>query len=331
LIRLEGPKRYLDLPIAIFGGPLGVKWCNGLADALTCGLLLEKNYSLLGVDLGSRPLQALERSLRAALLTAGEWYQEQWIEQIAQRPDLLEQAGLNAAHHAFEICIGQVWSPNPFYIKAPSRVQFAVRSINNLVHEIEARQRAFHPASPYPTVVASFLRCPRHTLTKEDRPDFRLRSEFGDLYLHYCQLGKTQLEVLHDEDEAIYDQNVSELRYWTCEFDLYLGETEDQSVEKERAPQVQRRDHELGVGRVLIGRLQGMSRESILEEIGQMTFGITRIAVRADGGTWTTGHFPYSIETSEKMAARNGSRNPITRWLARQSAGVWYDHRNHDL
>jgi hypothetical protein len=46
---------------------------------------------------------------------------------------------------------------------------------------------------------------------------------FGDLLLHYAQLGKTPLEAWHGQDEVIFDDNVTGLRYLSGEFVVSFG------------------------------------------------------------------------------------------------------------
>jgi len=50
-----------------------------------------------------------------------------------------------------------------------------------------------------------------------------LERNFGQLNMHYCQTGKTHWEAFNDNDEEIFPENISGLRFYSAEFDIDLG------------------------------------------------------------------------------------------------------------
>jgi len=81
-----------------------------------------------------------------------------------------------------------------------------------------------------PSQITQFNRCPRHTLTDEHRQGFLENSydrELGGVYMHWCQIGKTLMEVFRDEHAPKLTDTVCEaithLQYYSGEFDVEWG------------------------------------------------------------------------------------------------------------
>lgn len=114
-------------------------------------------------------------------------------------------------------------------------VRYAVRQLNNLCYEIETlclsqRKIRHDPRWVRPSQITTFLRCPRHRLTDEHRQGFSDNSydrELGGVYTHWCQIGKTLMEVYRDEGAPKLTDTVCEaithLQYYSGEFDIEWG------------------------------------------------------------------------------------------------------------
>jgi len=133
-------------------------------------------------------------------------------------PVTLDQQILNEIHHHFELLIGQVWNPAKYFANATLPVMFAIRQLNNLCHEIEGcRQNKIGQGFWSSYVFFPAMPVRRYKFVESDFDNFTQYEFFGDVFLHYCQLGKTPIEAYHDKDGEIHDENISGLRYLSGE------------------------------------------------------------------------------------------------------------------
>lgn len=137
-------------------------------------------------------------------------------------PSLVNQQILNEIHHHFELLIGQVWSVSEYYKLADGGTCFAIRQLNNLCHEMESLFRpSFRNSTQWSAgVYFPFLRVTRYKFIDSDYDHFTQIQYFGDLILHYSQLGKTPLEAFAANDAEVFDDNITGLRYLSGEFDI---------------------------------------------------------------------------------------------------------------
>lgn len=174
-------------------------------------------------------------------------FQESADLPIGEGPDLdhkhitpglrLKHDACNELHRYFEDLQGEVWGISSYYKLADDKTKYAIRQLNNLCHEIEGwvnayRKINFEPEWQRPAQITTFLNAPRHELQEKDYDLFlenRYDREFGGVYQHWCQIGKTHYEVYRDEDgEKIDDvvcSAISGLKYYSGEFDVEWGQT----------------------------------------------------------------------------------------------------------
>jgi hypothetical protein len=135
-------------------------------------------------------------------------------------PATINQDILNEIHHHFEVLIGQVWNISDYFKKADKPTCFAIRQLNNLCHEMESLRRRGPRDSKYWDAYIYFPMLPgeRYRFVEGDYDHWQRPRVFGDLQLHYAQLGKTPLEAWGGRDEVIFDDNISGLRYLSGEF-----------------------------------------------------------------------------------------------------------------
>ena len=174
-------------------------------------------------------------------------FQESAELPIGEGPDLdhkhltpglrLKHDACNELHRYFEDLQGEVWGISDFYKFADDETKYAIRQLNNLCHEIEGwvnayRKAQFEPEWQRPAQITTFLNAPRYTLQEDDYELFlhnRFDREFGGVYQHWCQIGKTHYEVFRDEDGKKIDDVVcsaiSGLKYYSGEFDVEWGRT----------------------------------------------------------------------------------------------------------
>lgn len=144
----------------------------------------------------------------------------------------LNQELMNQLHNHFEVLQGTVWELSEYYKKADYKTKFAIRQLNNLCHEAESlmlsqRKKATAPDWVRPSQITTFLNAPRYEFPAIHKTTFdesRYDRKFGEVYLHWTQIGKTLFEVYRDEkgvdiDKATCDA-ITHLRYYSGEFDI---------------------------------------------------------------------------------------------------------------
>jgi hypothetical protein len=155
---------------------------------------------------------------------------------------LLEHIGLaakkqvlNRLHNHFEILQGTVESLSPYYIEADYETKYAIRQLNIICHEIEnlilsQQKQAYLPQFIRPSQINTWLHADRYTLKDQHRDLFVANGynrQFGHVYMHWTQIGKTLFEVFRDEgapklDATICDA-ITQLQYYSGEFDIEWG------------------------------------------------------------------------------------------------------------
>lgn len=147
----------------------------------------------------------------------------------------LKHGIMNRIHNHFEILQGTVEQLGQHYLWADDDTKYAIRQLNLLCHEIEnlclsQRKARFDPDWIRPSQITTWINAPRHRLTDRHRELFSVNEydrEFGGVYMHWCQIGKTLFEVWRDEgapkiDRATCDA-ITELKYYSGEFDVEWG------------------------------------------------------------------------------------------------------------
>jgi hypothetical protein len=146
----------------------------------------------------------------------------------------------NIIHHHFEILMGQTWKPSIWYhrvlrYKKDEKVFKFIRGLNDISHEIEE----YKGSDRFPHLHTMFAG-QNHSTIKVDLPQeaenyFELGHKEGAVYLQYCQLGKTWPEVIYDEDDEIFEENISPLRFISGEFSISFkgcGESHEQLLQE---------------------------------------------------------------------------------------------------
>lgn len=150
---------------------------------------------------------------------------------------------LNVLHNHFERLQGTVWQPSAYYKLATPEVRYAIRNLNHICHDMESlimSQRKLIQAPDWvrPSQITSFLGVQRHELKDSHREGFvnGYDKRFGEVYMHWTQIGKTLMEVYNDEgapDLTIGNdptdisvgagstcEAINALRFYSGEFDI---------------------------------------------------------------------------------------------------------------
>lgn len=144
---------------------------------------------------------------------------------------------MNRLHNHFERLQGTVEQLSPYYIHSDDHTKWSIRQLNLLCHEIESlvlsqRKAHFEPEWIRPSQITTWINAPRQKLTNEHRQLFNVNKydrEFGGVYMHWCQIGKTLFEVWRDEHAPQIDRTtceaITELQYFSGEFDVEWGQS----------------------------------------------------------------------------------------------------------
>lgn len=129
------------------------------------------------------------------------------------------QDDLNYLHKFFEDLRGDVIEGTEWFNKAPEEVRLSVEKFNILIHQLEANTRTKN----HPTVVVTFKDRPIFNLDKKDLKYFTFRWTKGTVYINYCQVGKTVLDVFKDRDNIA--KGVRPQQYYSADFMVKFGPT----------------------------------------------------------------------------------------------------------
>ena len=228
----------IDYIIVVNDTPMAHNWYIALQDLLKRNLYLEKNFCFLGFPDTPRDLTYICNELRRATNTINQFFDGKYIIEETFYPHTVRnglapnQELMNRLHNHFEHLQGTVWELSNYYKKADYKTKFAIRQLNNLCHEAESlvlsqRKQITDPDWVRPSQITTFLNSPRLEFPNEYKTTFdetRYDRKFGEVYLHWTQIGKTLYEVYRDEkgvdiDDATCDA-ITHLRYYSGEFDI---------------------------------------------------------------------------------------------------------------
>lgn len=230
----------LDYTIDVYEHEMAQRWYVALQDVLRQNKYLEKNFCFLGFPDSPRDLEYICKELNWSIIQINSFFGSDYhISELFYPFTLRDSVTLNPnqdlmnqLHNHFEILQGTAWGLSEFYKKADYATKFAIRQLNNLCHEAESlmlsqRKKATLPEWIRPSQITTFLNCPRLEFPDEFKTTFdetRYDRKFGEVYLHWTQIGKTLFEVFRDENGVDIDQAtcdaITHLRYYSGEFDI---------------------------------------------------------------------------------------------------------------
>lgn len=240
------------------------RWLSAVEQNISKNLHLEKNYCFLGWANSPRNIDFLCDEINKSIKQinefnqSGEWQKHgldpyaidyHFSKEYVMYNDVdhkvaptIEDMGLklkhdpmNRLHLYFEELQGEAWNLSPYYKFADYETKYAIRQLNVLCHELESwalsyRKTFTEPEWQRPSQITTFLNAPRLDLQDQDYELFlenRYDRDFGGVYLHWAQIGKTHFEVFRDEDGADIDDAtcsaISALKYYSGEFDVEWG------------------------------------------------------------------------------------------------------------
>ena len=228
----------IDYTILVNDTPMAHNWYAALQDLLKQNKYLEKNFCFVGFPDSPRDLTYICNELRRAVNTINCFFDGEYIIEETFYPRTMRnglnpnQALMNQLHNHFEHLQGTVGDLSDWYKNADYDTKFAIRQLNNLCHEAESlmlsqRKAATLPDWVRPSQITSFLNAPRIEFPTEYKTTFdetRYDRHFGEVYLHWTQIGKTLYEVYRDENgidiDAATCDAITHLRFYSGEFDI---------------------------------------------------------------------------------------------------------------
>jgi hypothetical protein len=245
-------------------------------DIVSPGLMLEKTFCFLGFPHNARNLDYLCDELNMHIMHINNFNSTKVWQEAGLAPYVIEEwftpdvvrfnsnytigdstqggeestLGLRIKHHVmnvlhnhFERLQGTVWQPSDYYRLASPQVKHAIRNLNLICHDMESlilsqRKLIKDPDWVRPSQITSFLHVPRHELTDTHRQSFAngYDRRFGEVYMHWTQVGKTLMEVYHDEGAPDLNvgsdptdisvgagstcEAINALRFYSGEFDI---------------------------------------------------------------------------------------------------------------
>lgn len=215
----------LDIKYNVMDTTIGNQWFEHCVNNVKNEPRIEKNFCWLGWKDPNRDVPFLAKRLDQCVDTINQFADnnvEIWDGYRIDKnwDDIVSDDALNQLHHHFELLMGQVWDPAQYMRKASPEAAYAIRQLNNLVHELQSRRFAeTHPEYVGVTIV-SYLNPVRELFADEYYDSFSLNRDFGDIFLHYAQTGKTPIEAFEDNDDYIFNNNINALRYMSGEFNI---------------------------------------------------------------------------------------------------------------
>lgn len=237
-----GKTDLVDYIIQIRDEPMALLWYQALQDLLRRNQYLEKNFCFLGFPDTARNLDFICQELNRACDQINSFFGPRYRISTVYSPDMLREGNrinhdvMNLLHNHFECLQGTVGQLSDYYLGADYETKFAIRQLNNLCHEAESlilsqRKKMTSPDWVRPSQITTFLNAQRLPFPDQYKITFdeiRYNRKFGEVYLHWSQIGKTLYEVYRDEHGIDIDQATCEaithLRYYSGEFDIEWGQ-----------------------------------------------------------------------------------------------------------
>lgn len=219
----------MDMKFVINNNDISNEWFNQVIICLNSNLRLEKNFCWLGLPDPVRDVNFLRQKLEDCVDKINDFAikNPDWGYYIHREwNDAASHEALNILHHHFEILMGQVWDVSQYMKTADDDTKYQIRQLNNLVHELQSRSDASLDGGGM--TVASYLNVVRKEFEDSYYDSFELNRDFGDIFLHYSQTGKTPIEAFTDEDDHVFDNNINALRYLSGEYNIWWGPSMDQ-------------------------------------------------------------------------------------------------------
>ena len=303
--------------------PLAHAWLDKLKLLLDNNVPIEKNYCFFGFVDSPRNIEYICNELNKVISHLNNNLENYHIPEVfSEQAVILDNEYktnhdiMNNLHLHFETLQGTVGKMSDHYNKADIETRYCIRQLNNLCHELESyilSKRKFVKAPKWSQThqITTFLNAPRYSLEDEYYDGFLTNGyekEFGGVYMHWAQIGKTHKEVFDDEDGKPVDDvicsAITPLRYYSGEFDVTFARDTKETPQHNEDMQVyykwladngfDRTDKKLSLGYLKIGHVNtnGYDPETIWNIIGTH-LDIYKIEIITNKTTTASNTFDY--------------------------------------
>lgn len=282
---------------------LAESWCDLLiTNVLTSNHPIEKTYCLHGWQQDwdstySRNLDYLCKQLNLAIEQVNLTMPAKGYPYIDLNfsVDKLKSSAyrtlMNDIHHHFEMLIGQVWNPSPWFGMADDKTRAAIRMLNNYCHEIEYNVKSVEKNLKFKWIPFVNVGCHigismnsvdsqgryfsdkiSNQITQEEYECFDDTADWGCVTIYYAQLGKSHREAYDDNDTHIDKDNISSYQRLTGEFNIsFYGKSSITNDFKRwlRANDFDINDKTLGIGYPVVADIitDGLTKSAIRKEL----------------------------------------------------------------
>lgn len=227
VLTLQNPLDELDtfdVKYDVMNTTIGNQWFQHCVENVKSSPRIEKNFCWLGWPDPNRDVEYLSARLNECVDIINEFADsnvELWNGYRIDKNwnDISSDDALNQLHHHFELLMGQVWDVAIYMKTASPSAAYSIRQLNNLVHELASRKSAVVGGSGM--TVVSYMNPVRELFDDNYYDSFSLNRNFGDIFLHYAQTGKTPIEAFEDNDDYVFNNNINALRYMSGEFNIW--------------------------------------------------------------------------------------------------------------
>jgi hypothetical protein len=213
----------------------------------------------------------------------------------------------NYIHHEFEVLIGDEWKKTDFWNNSSFEVKSAVVGLNDYAHELEAWERSCEGRANDPNftmayVLTEFFEAPSMDIKDKFDDAFTMDTSFGDMTLHYTQIGKTWLEVCLDKDEDIFDPAIQPMWKLSGSFNIMFHDVNAQALREEVFAHLKKLgkdpyDKSLRLGLVPVAKLC-LEERTPMDIVSALTQrqDISKVEVMKDNKVMACHHFPPKWE-----------------------------------
>jgi hypothetical protein len=344
-VQLDSFSYFID----IYQNSFTDKWLLALERNLANKLILEKNFCFLGFPDSPRNIDFLcdELNQASAVINSFNFKPEYKVKQDYKKQDFqdfdlaLKHDTCNLLHRYFEDLQGTAWNLSDLYKQADYDTKYAIRQLNNLCHEIESwvlayRKQVLDPDWIRPSQITTFLNAPRKELEPQDFELFKINRydrDFGGVYLHWSQVGKTLFEVFRDEDGNKLDEAtcsaINHQQFYSGEFDVEWGNTiNEQNAFKKKEMDEFREwlklnnfdwdDPKLALGYIKLGQVdlaKSFGSSDFKKVYEQLSKNLDIKSIKIDGGQ--SGTFDYSLGDEKWITIQKQFLKPGYDWSSK--------------
>lgn len=304
IVTLCNPSNHDDeikLVYNIAQSKLAQKWSNAVIIENGRGMVLKDNGWFHGFKTITHNRDTLARDLNEKIELINSYYPGSIPERAA--PDM-SQDTMNILHKYFEDYRGSILNPGYMWTDGNTELRDALERYNELIHRYEALINNEKSSTPRPRFSMMFvhpedfeIKRDRYKMEPEDLDEFSMFRFFGQLYLHYCEVGKQVLDAFFDHDEVVGEDNIRPLKYYSACCDCFFGPNYSETTKKYVTEQLKEwlesrgmdiNDKNLSIGYATLGTisldectpsLEGKTEEEIVDHISKFLY-IKRLDIK---------------------------------------------------